>query len=338
MVKMKSYKPGKLLLLTFVLFLSCSKNNTETLRQTFFRMDTIVTVTLTKESPVSPDSIWPSVDSILKNWEERFSITSEKSEVMKLNKRQSDTQAISRLLGEMISVAKRFSDTLNGDFDFTILPIKEIWGMAENSPDSLPAPTQKQIDSALLMVDYKQVQVNASHDTLFFSNPFVKIDVGGVAKGFALKSVAHFLETKGIQNYLVNGGGDIIGKGKKDNGTFWNIGIQHPRSNDSMLATFPLSQKSVFTSGDYERFRIVDGRRVHHLFNPKTGYSSTNNQSLTIYGPDPLENKFYSTGLFCRSVDSIMTFVNKRSHLQCMIVDSTGTVFVSERWKKEITL
>jgi FAD:protein FMN transferase len=329
----------KYLLLLFLLFIvSCEKKNDELFKHSFFRMDTIIDMTITGKGSFKPEPLWSEIDSILKDWDERFSITSEKSEVKKVNERKNDTVQISKQLGEMIQFALRYGDTLNGDFDFTILPLKGLWGLSEDSPENAPAPSVSQIDSVRALVDYKKVKINGQFDTLFFSSHLLKIDVGGVAKGFALKMVAQLLERKGIRNYLVNGGGDIVGSGKKPDGSSWVIGVQDPRKTDLLLATFKLDSGSVFTSGDYERFRIIDGKRVHHIFNPHTGYSCTGNQSVTICGPDPIENKFFSTGLFCRSADSILAFVNKRPQIECMVVDSSGGVFISEGWKNKISL
>jgi thiamine biosynthesis lipoprotein len=321
------------LLLTF----NCTKK-VEIFKHSFFRMDTIVDVTIANKASFKPAPVWVEIDSILKDWGERFSIISEKSEVKKVNDRTNDTVKISKQLGEMIKFALRYGDTLDGDFDFTILPLKDVWGLSEGSPENAPVPTVSQIDSARVLVDYKKVKINSQGDTLYFSSHASKIDVGGVAKGFALKIIAQFLERKGITNYLVNGGGDIVGSGNKPDGSSWVIGIQDPRKTDRLLATFKLDSGSVFTSGDYERFRIIDGKRVHHIFNPHTGYSCTGNQSVTIYGPDPIENKFLSTGLFCRSADSIIIFVDKRPQIECLVVDSLGKVFISEGWKNKISL
>ena len=324
-------------LLLFV-FVSCGKKNAEIFKHSFFRMDTIIEVTISNAGSFKPEPVWSEIDSLLMDWEERFSITSEKSEVKKINERNRDTVQISKPLGEMIQCALRYGDSLKGDFDFTILPLKGVWGLSEDSPENAAAPSVSQIDSARAMVDYKNVKINNEIDTLYFSSPFVKIDVGGVAKGFALKMVADLLERKDIKNYLVNGGGDIVGNGKKTDGSSWVIGVQDPRKSDRVLATFKLDSGSVFTSGDYERFRFIDGKRVHHIFNPHTGYSCTGNQSVTIYGPDPIENKFLSTGLFCRSADSILMYVNSRPRIECLVVDSLGKLFISEKWKKEILL
>jgi thiamine biosynthesis lipoprotein len=92
------------------------------------------------------------------------------------------------------------------------------------------------------------------------------------------------------------------------------------------------------TSGDYERFRIIDGKRYHHIFNSHTGYSCTGNQSVTVYGPDPVSVDILSTGLFCRDALEIIDFINMRSSFECMVIDSTGKILISEGWKDRVVL
>ncbi|NLD92758.1 MAG: FAD:protein FMN transferase [Fibrobacter sp.] len=312
---------------------SCTKT-VKYFKHTFFRMDTFVEVTIPlsdikKQNAPDTAMVITYIDSILTEWEERFSANRVNSEVKKINQRLRDTVAISKDLSDMISVAKAYGDSLRGGFDLTILPLKVLWHLSEDSDDTsaYPQPDQLQIDSVLANVDYRKVSLSQSGDSLYFINRDIKIDVGGVAKGFILVRIANYLADNGFANYLVNGGGDIIGNGVRADGKAWVIGIQHPRKSDSLLTAFSLERRSVFTSGDYERFRIINGQRVHHLFNPHTGYSATTNQSVSIYGNDPLQNKFLSTGLFSTPADSIVAYIKKRPELSCMVVDSSGKVY-----------
>ncbi len=320
-------------LISMCVVVSCTKT-VKYFKHTFFRMDTFVEITIPltdikKQNTPDTTMVIAYIDSILTEWEERFSANRVNSEVKKINQRLRDTVAISKDLADMINVAKAYGDSLRGGFDLTILPLKDLWHLSEDSDDTAayPQPDQLQIDSVLANIDYRKVLLSQSGDSLYFINRDVKIDVGGVAKGFILVRIANYLTDNGFTNYLVNGGGDIIGNGVRADGKAWVIGIQHPRKSDSLLSAFSLERRSVFTSGDYERFRFINGQRVHHLFNPHTGYSATNNQSVSIYGNDPLQNKFLSTGLFSTPADSIVAYIKKRPHLACMVVDSSGKVY-----------
>ncbi|MBN1576442.1 MAG: FAD:protein FMN transferase [Chitinispirillaceae bacterium] len=305
-------------------------------KRTFFRMDTVtdITVVLPEGDDLKP--IWRSVDSLLLDWEERFSVTGEKSEVQALNRRTQQAMPVGRQLAAIIAFALRCGDTLDGGFDLTILPVKEVWGFGEQASESMPLPVDAQVDSALVCVNYKNIRLNDADDSVFFASPATRIDIGGIAKGFVLHEVARVLDARNIADYLVVAGGDVVGKGRRPDGKPWLVGIQHPRSTDSLLGTLSLDNASVVTSGDYERFRIVDGKRYHHIFNSHTGRSCLANQSVTVSGENPVEVDVLSTGLFCRSAGEIVAYINKRPGFQCLVVDSTGKIFKSSGWKGEV--
>src|SRR5512133_1057078 len=198
---------------------SC-KNSVKYFKHTFFRMDTFVEITipfsdLKKQNTPDTAVVIAYIDSILTEWEERFSANRVNSEVKKINQRLRDTVAISKDLAYMIDVARAYGDSLSGGFDLTILPLKDLWHLSEDSDDTTayPPPDQLQIDSMLTNVDYRKVSLSATGDSLYFANRNIKIDVGGVAKGFILMKIAGYLADNGFANYLVNGGGDIIGNG-----------------------------------------------------------------------------------------------------------------------------
>lgn len=312
----------------------CEKK-TETAKQRFFRMDTITDVTLVKIEH-SVHEMWQSIDSLLKDWEERFSVSGINSEIRILNERLSDTMVVSPIAAEMIRTALVYGDTLNGGFDLTILPIKELWGFGEmkSGDESLPAPVD--VEKTLQYVNYKNVCVKG--DTVIFLSKDTKVDVGGIAKGFVLRELEMLVEKNGYTSYLIVSGGDIVSGGKRPDGAPWKIGIQHPRISDGIMATVNLDSGAIVTSGDYERFRIINGKRYHHIFNSHTGYSCTGNQSVTVYGPDPVLVDILSTGLFCRDALEIMAFIDKRPSFECMVVDSTGEILISEGWKSRIVL
>lgn len=301
-------------------------------RQTFFRMDTITEVTLVLPKSGDPKPVWNSIDSLLTDWEQRFSVTGEKSEVLVLNNRTGPVMPVEPQLAAMIAFALRYGDTLGGGFDLTILPVKEVWGFGEQAPDSTPLPTREAVDSALATVSYRNVSLNAAMDSVYFVTPQTKVDIGGIAKGFVLHEIASMLDSRNYENYLVVAGGDVVGRGRRPDGKPWKVGIQHPRKPDGMIGTLVLDSGSVVTSGDYERFRFVDGVRYHHLFSSSTGECCRHNQSVTVWGMNPIEVDVLSTGLFCRPAEEIVAYIDARPRFECMVVDSAGKIVTSRKW------
>jgi thiamine biosynthesis lipoprotein len=131
-------------------------------------------------------------------------------------------------------------------------------------------------------------------------------------------------------------GGDVLIKGRRADGKPWRIGLQHPRQKQKLIASLELENGSVFTSGDYEHYWMIGGRRVHHIFDPRTGCSCLKNQSLSLWGPGPVETDIIATGIFCWDRDSILAFVERRPRFQCLVVDSAGRVAISRGWNDRI--
>lgn len=318
--------------------LSCARKP-QKVHQSFFRMDTFTEVTIVLKNGQDQAHIWNSVDSLLLNWEKRFSVTGEHSEVRVLNERTKPQLPVSPQLGAMLRFGLRYSDTLNQGFDLTILPIKEIWGFGEEATDSMPLPDSSQVDSALQHVSHTLVTLNSTADSISFASPTTRIDVGGIAKGFVLHELSHLLDRDSLTDYIISAGGDVVVKGKRPDKTAWTIGIQHPRKQGGLLGTLALDSGAVVTSGDYERFRLINGKRYHHLFNAHNGYCCLRNQSVTIWAIDPIEADVLSTGLFCREPAAIIAYVNARPRrFECMVVDSTGKLFISSGWRDKVEL
>lgn len=332
------------ILLPILLLVFCQKPGLNKAKHHFYRMDTVIEITLVisegwfgNKSKKKVEEIWKKIDSLLTDFEIRFSQTHPQSEVLRINSSSEDFRKISSILKEMMHTGLRYGDTLNGMFDLTVLPIKELWGFGDKDTMHV-IPTSDTIKSVLKSVNYKKVHVEAGVKSLYFEDTRVRIDVGGIAKGFALREVSKLLDKLGYTDYLIVAGGDILAKGRRPDRKAWRIAIKHPRLPEGILAAFRLERGSVVTSGDYERYWVKDGKRYHHIFNPKTGYCCTENQSVTIWCMDPIVADVLSTGLFCLPKDSIISFVEKKDDLECVVVDNMGEVAVSRGWVDKISL
>jgi thiamine biosynthesis lipoprotein len=233
----------------------------------------------------------------------------------------------------MLRAGTGYGDTLGGSFDITVLPLKELWGLCERCGGAGPIPDSAAILAALRAVDYRKIRVSGAGDSVFFDTPEVRVDVGGIAKGFVIGWLAALMKSHGVDDFLISAGGDIISSGRRPDGEMWRVGVRHPRDPDELIATFPLASGAVFTSGDYERARVADdGRRYHHIFDPASGFPCGVNQSLTIRAADPVRADILSTGLFCREAEDVIDFVNARADIECLVVDSTGKLLKSSGW------
>jgi thiamine biosynthesis lipoprotein len=313
-----------------VVALSCSPHKHS---RTFYRMSTYVSVSIV--SPRAPSKqTWQALDSLLIAWDTRFSQEHPHSEVLRLNASAGATLPVSVELAEMISLGLRYADTLNGSFDPTIYPIKKLWSFL-GSPDSCTIPSPEALAHACQHVDYTRVKLLADPPRIQ-ADSGIAFDLGGIAKGGALLRVARFLNNAGYANYLIEAGGDIVCKGTGLNGKFWRVGISHPRQKDSIVAILPLLEGSIVTSGDYQRFCMVNGMRYHHLFDARTGYPTQKNQSVTLWTQNPINADILTTGLFSWQWQDIIAFVEAREPMECLVIDSAGQLHESSGWTRFI--
>ncbi|MBD3242350.1 MAG: hypothetical protein GF331_17290 [Chitinivibrionales bacterium] len=326
--------------LVAVTLAQCTRHELEHAKHRFYRMSTVTEVTVVMPRNHDPAPVWRRIDSLLASWEQRFSSSGPQSEPAALNACPESTCTVSPTLARMLHDARRFGEMLDGRFDPTVLPLKELWGLGEDANLNAPlkAPSEAEIAEVLEHVDYRAIEVDTAANVVFRSDPDVRVDIGGIAKGYALARTCALLEEMGFHDYLVSAGGDVAVAGSRADGRPWLIGIQHPREPGALLATVPLDSGTIVTSGDYERFRMIDGQRVHHLFDPRTGRSCDRNLSVTVWAPDAVEADVLSTGLFCMEADAILAFVSQRPHLECIVVDHAGRTHVSDGWRSRVQL
>ena len=183
-------------------------------------------------------------------------------------------------------------------------------------------PLSDEIEKQLAVVNFQDVVLDASVHTVFLRNEGAKIDLGAIAKGYGIDRGVSVLKAEGIMHFLLNAGGDIYVSGQKDEDTDWRVGVKHPRQLQELVAQFELKDYAVATSGDYERFTEIDGRRHHHILNPRTGYPGNLSQSATVLASTAEEADVLATCLFLMGADEAL----KKEKRPFLIVGSDGVV------------
>ena len=203
---------------------------------------------------------------------------------------------------DIIDRAKRHAGDLDGLFDVSIGALSERWGFNHDRETTLPAP--EEIAKLRSLVDFQQIILDPSDTTVFLRSTGMKIDLGGIAKGYAIDRGVTVLKANGIRHFFLNAGGDIHVSGTREAGTPWRVGIRHPRNPDDLIASFDLRDYAVATSGDYERFKVFNGKRYHHILDPRTGYPGTRCQSVTVLARTAEEADVLATYLFLEGAPS----------------------------------
>lgn len=238
-------------------------------------------------------------------------------------------------LVKMIEDAKAVSARTNGAFDISIGPVTELWGIGHKG-DFVPA--QAEINKVLPLVDYRLIQVDAVRGTVYLTKAGMKLDLGGVAKDYALNKATDILRSYGIQSALLNAGGDIQVIGTRPDHTPWRIGVQDPRKPDGIVATVVLDEKNVCqTSGDYQRFFIKDGVRYAHILDPKTGRQPTELASVTLVYKDSDVYKtgdIASSGFMVLGLEKAMKALRQFPGVEAVFVTTDGKVVVTPGLKE----
>jgi FAD:protein FMN transferase len=238
---------------------------------------------------------------------------------------------VSDELFEMLKRSIYYSEKYNGLFDITVGPLTKYWGFNSDHPLETE-PDKRTIDSLLQFVNYKFIQIDTINKTVFYLMKGVNIDLGGIAKGYALDKAVEILKSKGINNFLISGGGDIYANGFKGEGKKLVVGIKNPRENEKLLATLEITGISIATSGDYERYKIINGRRYHHIFNPQNGYPPTITQSSSVIFKNCEEGVVLSKCFFIKGVEEINLLKDFES-IPYFIVDGNGKIFYGNNIK-----
>jgi len=254
------------------------------------------------------------------------------SEVSELN-RQAGKKAC-RVSSDTLRVVQRaiyFAHLSGGAFDITIAPLLRLWDFKQQK-----IPAAEEIKKALKKVSYQKIEIKTATSEVFLSAPGMAIDLGAIAKGYAVDQACTALAQRGLANYLVNAGGDLRTQGWKEKGQPWIIGLQHPRLKDNLIAKVHLSAAALATSGDYERFFIKNGERYHHLLDPLTGQPARQCQSVTVMAPSAMDADALATTVFILGADRGMALVAKLPAIHALIVDQRGRVLLSPHWPKGI--
>ena len=285
---------------------------------------TSVTIQLWSEKQAHGEQLVESAIDELWRIHNAFSPYLETSELSQLNLNAINHHSVvSSELSELIIRAQHVSRMTDGAFDITFASV----GYAYNYREGIQ-PSQETIASLLQGVNFRHIDVAPETREVKYLDPRVKIDLGGIAKGYAVERVIQMLRQQGVRHASVSAGGDSRLLGDK-RGQPWIVGIRDPRGEGSVIR-LPLTDVAISTSGDYERFFISEtGERVHHIINPSTGKSTSEVISVTVLGPSATDTDPLSTSVFVLGVEKGMQLIENLLNFDAIIIDKQGKVHYS---------
>jgi thiamine biosynthesis lipoprotein len=293
-------------------------------------MGTKISVTLYLDDDVKAEQAVAAVMDEMRRIDATFSPYIKTSELYTVNQLAPKASAnaplkISAELANIIDKSLYYSRLSEGAFDITFASLARYYDYRKKLQ-----PSEQQRQELLPAINYQLVHLDQKNNTLWFGHPKVYIDLGGIAKGYAVDNAIAILQTRGIKHASITAGGDSRVMGDR-RGRPWMVGIKNPRA-DKVAITLPLDNVAVSTSGDYERYFIDDkGERVHHIINPRTGKSPASGvNSVTIIGPAGMDTDALSTTVFILGVEKGLALINKLPGFDAVIITREGKVLYSQ--------
>jgi len=299
-------------------------------KQDFAMMGTLVEITVVAPKARDPLGLVEGARKEIARVEDLLSSYKKDSIVSRLN--DLPAGASLRLKPEEADVlgvfetARTISDWSGGAFDITFASVGNLWSFDPGNPR---IPTQEEIAKSLPRIGYRNVVVDRQAATITLAKEGTRVGLGAIAKGWAVDRAVEYLKKKGATGALVNAGGDLRAFGKKEDGSAWAIEIQHPREKSRHIPEegFALEMDiAVVTSGDYERAVVVDGKRYHHILDPRTGMPAWGLMSVTVWAPSAMWADGLATAFFVLGPEKGLALAMRRKPVEAAFITEEGKI------------
>lgn len=262
------------------------------------------------------------LESVLSEWKET-------SEVGTINRRAGSWVHVGAETLDVIEKSVWAGGISEGTFDITFQSMSGLWRFGTASESKPRVPTKAEVARARAHVDYRKIELDRAGQRVRVQQG-QSIGLGGVAKGYIVDKAAAVLARAGLRSFLVQAGGDLYGAGRKPDGSPWVSGIQDPRGpQGSFFAFIELEDHAFSTAGDYARSFVVNGKRYHHIIDPRTGYPATQSRSVTVWAKDALTADVLDDAIFILGRDKGLRLAESLPGVGVVIVDSNNGVWAS---------
>lgn len=227
----------------------------------------------------------------------------------------------------LIRRSNKVSGLTGGAFDISFASADRIWKF-DGSMKTLPS--EEEISKSVARIDYRKIIVNPEDTTVYLPETGMKIGFGAIGKGYAANQAKIVMQQHGATGGLVNAGGDLICWGKSPGPNGWRVGIANPKARNQLVAWMEINNMAVVTSGDYERFVILNGKKYAHIINPKTGWPVSGLQSVTIICADAELADALATAVFVMGEKEGLALINQLKGVECMMINEHDEIIKSE--------
>lgn len=317
-----------LILAVFSLFIFRKKINTYS--GTMYYLGTVNEVTLyTKSNEKKADEILFNCENVIKDIDNKMNPSTLSSDIYKVNENAGKSYTkVSQDTFNVIKAALHFSDLSDGHFDISVGSLVQLWNIGN---EKARVPSQSEINSLLPTINYKNIILDEKNTSIMLKHEGIKLDLGGIAKGYAADKVVEYLEKQKIEGSIVNLGGNIYTLGTKDGKNKFNIGVQDPtKPRGNAIGSITTTNNSVVTSGIYERYIEKNGKIFHHILSPKTGYPVENElSSVTIISDNSMDCDALSTTAFSLGTKEGIKLIESLSNTEAIFITKDKEIYLT---------
>ncbi len=333
------------LLIFSVMLCGCAentkKNKYTTTTMDYF--DTVITITGYENSKDAFDTTAGEIIAQFERYHKLYSIYDEFEginnihTINKIVNGEHQTVTVDKAIIDMLLYSKEMFDKTNGVMNIAMGSVLSLWHQyrenGNKNPDTATLPPMDALKEAATHTDIAKMVIDKENNTVTLLDPEMTLDVGAIAKGYATRCVIDNLKERGITGYLLNVGGSVCTIGNRGDGKKWTIGIENPENGD-YSAYLNIDTKSVVTSGSYQRFYTVDGKKFHHIIHPSTLMPSDEYLSVSVICDDAALGDALSTALFCMNVDDGKTLINSLQNTEALWITNDGKKTSSNGWNE----
>ncbi|PKM54770.1 FAD:protein FMN transferase [Petrocella atlantisensis] len=325
------------MLISLLLFFTgcAAKDNSTSESITTYALDTVITINLYDEGS---EAIFTRMTNRINEIETLMSKHIAGSEVDLINQNAGiKPVVVSQDTYKVVERALMYAKLSKGSFDPTIGPIVDLWGIGT---EEARVPSRDEITQKLNYVDYEAIILDEQEGSVYLSKTDMSIDLGAIAKGFVADELVLLLRNEGISKAIINLGGNVYAYGEKDNGDEWKIAIQTPYDQRNVnFGYVEIKDKTVVTSGPYERYFEEDGKTYHHIFDANTGYPIDGETvSVTIVTQSSMDADALSTLLFTMNQKEGLDLIESIDGVECLYIDQDYEIRMSSGFEEMFTL
>ncbi|MFW6035281.1 MAG: FAD:protein FMN transferase [Halothermotrichaceae bacterium] len=325
-----------------VIFTSCQQQNDENIdlsklpqeNRTTFAMNTLIKM---KAYGENAEEVVDKSFARLNEIEDEMSKTVKSSDIYKINQNPQQFIKVDNDTFTVIKKALEYAELTDGKFDPTIGSLVDLWGIGT---EKARVPSEEEIIKTKKLVNYQWVRLDKNEKSVKILKPGMKLDLGAIAKGYAADEVRNIIQGYNIDSAYISLGGNVSVVGNKPDGSNWNVGIQDPRLNKAgAMASIGVKNKTIVTSGNYERYFKENGNIYHHIINPISGYPARSDViGVTIVTLDSFDADALSTSVFILGLTEGMELIENTEGVEGIIINKDLELFLSSGIKDKVQI